>query len=47
MNKIEIPVDVDNMTALQLRGWLFIYYNEIKDYNSYNKINKKQKTTIR
>ena len=31
------------MSAPQLRGWLFTYYNEIENYESYDEINNKAK----
>ena len=41
MNKIQLPTNINDMIALQLRGWLFQYYNEIEDYDSYNEVNEK------
>ena len=40
MNKIEIPTSVDDMIAPKLRAWLFQYYDEIEDYDSYEEINE-------
>ena len=41
MNKIEIPTSVDDMIAPKLRAWLFQYYDEIEDYDSYDEVNEK------